>query len=82
MTLPDTPDLGRRRCPLCEPESTIDPRTDFRYTEYCAMHSENRDVGADDPPGPGYSAAAGTEADGFDCRRVAAVLRRWRRRRP
>ena len=34
----DTPDLSRPRCPVCEPEETIDTRVDFTRTVYCAAH--------------------------------------------
>lgn len=73
MTLPDSPDLGRRYCPACEPEA--DPTREILVTRYCAAH-EPRTASPDDvrvsaswlPHGHG-------EAEGADCRRMAEALR-------
>lgn len=70
-TLPDTPVLGRRYCPTCEPEA--DPTREILSTAYCTTH-EPGCRGADDPPASWYRSGS-AEAEGADCAMVARLIR-------
>ena len=74
--LPDTPPVGRGYCPECETET--DPTKGVLNIARCWQHQLPEPKGTEDervPPYIGPIMASG-DADGSDCRRVAAMIRK------
>jgi hypothetical protein len=77
--IPDTKDLSRPWCPLCEPIETLDLTKDFVRAQYCGNngHSGLPDGDADAtayPEGAPYIGGT-SESEGAVNRRLADLLR-------
>lgn len=70
----ETPSLGVRWCPVCEPDR--DPTREILDTAYCGPHFPVRDGSADAGTGDSRHLTATAEADGYDCRMVMALITR------
>lgn len=76
MCIPETPSLGVRWCPGCEPER--DPSTEILETTWCTEHVPNH-RGSDDR-GEGMwlsgSAEAGSDETGHNQQRMCELIHR------
>jgi hypothetical protein len=74
--LPETPYLGVRYCPTCEPDR--DPLAEILETSYCAMHAPDPKGQDDQPSGVWLSGSTESGTDG-DNRRMCDLLHRDQR---
>lgn len=76
--LPSTPDLSEHYCPACEPDR--DPFQGITVERWCYQHRPD-DSGPDDAlTGPTSNLSGTSEVEGGDCRAVAKLLRKRRKK--